>query len=339
MGARVIAVSFLPLAFAIHLIAQDPLVSKGFDHFYNLEFDQAIADFSAATRQHPNDANTWNHLAQAILYQAMDRSGALESQLLTRSNPFLRREKVNTTPAEDKTFYDAINHALDTSRSRLQQDNNDAGALYTLGIAYGLRANYDFSVRKAWVDALREATSARKAHYRACSLEPSNVDARLIPSLFDYVMGGLPIGYRILGFLGGYHGDRQRGIATLETVAREGKSNRVDAQVLLAVIYRRERRSQEAIPLLQGLIREYPRSYLLSFEIVQMYSDVGDKQAALDQLQRIWSLHRQGAPGFAQLPPEKIAHLEETIRQAPQSEVSRESRSDMTKPYKRQEAN
>src|SRR5579864_7466578 len=150
MGVRVIAVACVPLMLSIHLIAQDSLVAKGFDHFYNLEFDQAIADFSAATQQHPDDANARNHLAQAILYQAMNRSGALESQFLTRSNPFLRREKVNTTPAEDKAFYDAIHHALDTSRLRLQQNDNDAGALYTLGIAYGLRANYDFSVRKAW---------------------------------------------------------------------------------------------------------------------------------------------------------------------------------------------
>jgi tetratricopeptide (TPR) repeat protein len=334
MGPRAIIVFCLPLLLAIPLAAQDSLVSKGLDHFYNLEYDQAAADFTAAAQQQPDDANVWNHLAQTILYHAMYRSGALESQLVTGSNPFLRREKVNTTPAEDKTFYDAINRALDISRSRLQQDNNDAAALYTLGIAYGLRANYNFSVRKAWVDALRDGTSARKAHARACRLDPNNADARLIPGVFDYVTGSLPIGYRILGFFGGYRGDRERGIHTLETVAREGKSNRVDAQAFLAIVYRRERRAQEAIPLLENLIREFPRCYLLSFEIVQMYSDLGDKRAALEQVQRIRRLHRQGAPGYAKLTPEKIDQLESNL-----SNTAISTEPNMHKSYEGQEGN
>lgn len=162
------------------------------------------------------------------------------------------------------------------------------------------------------MDALRDATSARKAHTRVNRLDPSNTDARLFQGLYDNVTGSLPIGYRILGFVAVYHGDRERGIRTLETVMREGKSNRVEAQVLLAVVYRRERRAQEAISLLESLIREFPRSYLLSFEIVQMYSDLGDKDVALAHLQRISALPRERAPGFAQLPP--------------QSEVGRESR-------------
>lgn len=334
MSIRAIVVCLLLLSFSIQLIAEDSLVSKGLDHFYNLEYDQAAADFSAAAQQQPDDANVWNHLAQTILYHAIYRSGALESQLVTASNPFLRREKVNMTPTEDKAFNDAINNSLGISLSRLQQDNNDAGALYTLGIAYGLRANYNFSARKAWVNALHDGTRARKAHARVCRLEPDNVDARLIPGLYDYVTGSLPIGYRILGFLGGYRGDRERGIRTLETIAREGKSNRVDAEAFLALIYRRERRAQDAIPLVENLIREFPRCYLLRFEIVQMYSDLGDKQAALDQVQRIRRLHRQGASGFAQLAPEKIDQLESNLFGAT---ISTEP--NMKRSYTRQEAN
>ena len=332
MGIPAMIVCCLVPLLAAPLAADDTLVSKGFNHFYNLEFDQAIAEFHAAADREPDDPNRWNHLAQATLYRAMYRSGELESQLVSGSNPFLRREKVNLTPDEDKTFHEAIDRALAISRSRLRQNYNDARALYSLGIAYGLRANYNFSVRKAWLDALRDASDARKAHLRACRLEPGNIDARLIPALFDYVTGSLPIGYRILSFLGGYRGDRERGIRELETVAREGESNRVDAQVLLAAVYRRERRAQEAIPLLQNLIREFPRSYLLSFEIVQMYGDLGDKPAALEQLQKIRRLQRQGAPGFAQLESEKIDRLESKLFPIPNTSSAAGS-------YKHQEAN
>jgi tetratricopeptide (TPR) repeat protein len=292
------------------LTAQDTLARQGFDHFYNLEYDAAIADFTQDTGQHPDDATTWNHLAQAILYQAMYRSGALESQLVSGTNPFLRRDKVKVTPADQKRFDDAIAKSLQISQARLQKNANDARALGTAGVAYGLRANYNFLVRKAWLDALRDATNARKAHQRVCELEPNNVDARLIPGIYDYVTGSLSWGYRLLAFLAGYHGDRERGIKTLETVARQGVSDRVDAQIFLAALYRREHRPQDAVPLLNDLIRHFPRNHLLHFELVQMYSDMGDEQAARTEIARIWELHHDNAPGFADLMREKIDYLE-----------------------------
>src|ERR1700693_2022303 len=285
-------------------------VSESYDPFYNLEYDAAIAAFTAETVQHPDDPNAWNHLAQATLFRAMFRGGALESELVTGSNPFLRRQRVKTSPVEDQQFYDATDKALDLAQSRLLDNPDDSLALDALGVSYALRANYNFLVRKAWTDALHDATDARKAHKRLTDLEPDNVDARLIPGMYDYITGSLPVGYRILGFLAGYHGDRNRGIEALQSVAQDGKSNRLDAEILLAAIYRRERRAQQAVPLLEDLIRQFPRNFLLRFEIVQMYSDLGDKADALSEISRIRELRQNGAPGFADLPPEKIDYLE-----------------------------
>ena len=310
MRTGLIIVCCLALQSAVKLRAQDFPISEGYDHFYNLEYDQAIAAFTAETQEHPDDPNAWNHLAHGILYRAMYRSGALESELVTGSNPFLRRQKVAVTPAEHEELDDAIGRALDLAQASVKENPDDTHALSTLGISYGLRANYNFLVRKAWVDALHDATDARTAHKRLMELEPDNIDAQLIPGIYDYVAGSLPIGYRIFGFLAGYHGDRNRGIRTLQMVANEGKSSRVDAEILLAAIYRRERRPQEAIPLLEDLTERFPRNFLLHFEIVQMYSDLGDKASALAELARIRDLKISEAPGFRDLMPEKIDYLE-----------------------------
>jgi len=310
MQARVIVLASLILACAGHGAAQDRLVSQGYDHFYNLEYDQAIADFKANIAQHPDDPSAWNHLTHAILYRAMYRSGALESQLVTGSNPFLRRDKVKTTSDEDQEFYSAINKSIGLCRAKLAANPDAADALSAMGVAHGLRANYNFLVRKAWMDALHDASRANDALRKAIRLEPDDVDARLIPGVYDYVVGNLPWGYRFLSFVAGFHGNRERGIHTLETVAREGKSDNVDAQILLVAIYRREKRPAEALPLLNDLIQRYPRNHLLRFEVVQMYSDLGDRGNATREIDKIWMLHRDGAPGYADLMPEKIDYLE-----------------------------
>ncbi|MDP9113835.1 MAG: hypothetical protein M3O20_09145, partial [Acidobacteriota bacterium] len=64
----------------------------GYQHFYNLEFPEALAAFRAEAAANPGSPDAYNHVAHAILYREMFRSGALESELVTGSNPFLRRE-------------------------------------------------------------------------------------------------------------------------------------------------------------------------------------------------------------------------------------------------------
>src|SRR5260370_21044533 len=88
--------------------AQDPLAEPGFVHFYNLEFDDALAAFHAEAAHLPDSADVYNHIAQTILYREMFRSGALESQLVTGTNPFLRRAKMNPTAPHDNLLHGAL---------------------------------------------------------------------------------------------------------------------------------------------------------------------------------------------------------------------------------------
>jgi len=168
-------------------------------------------------------------------------------------------------------------------------------------------------VRKAWRDALRDATAARKAHDRVTEIDPSNVDARMVQGLHDYVVGSLPLSWRLLGFLIGFHGNKEEGIHEVERVARTGNVNRLDAEFLLCAIYRREKDSARAIPLLEDLIGRFPGNYLLRMELAQMYSDIGKKAEALQTLERLRSLKIKGVSSLATLPIQKIEYAEGNI--------------------------
>jgi tetratricopeptide (TPR) repeat protein len=297
---------FLLLFVSIAASARAQVISKGFEHFYNLEYADAIREFRAQVARTPADPNSYNHLAQAVLYQEMYRAGALESELVSGSNPFIGRERVKTSPEADKMFHDSLGKSMSMCAERIRTNPNDTGALYALGVSHGLRANYNFLVRKAWMDALRDATEARKLHNKIVALNPKFIDARLIQGVHDYIVGSLPWHWKMLGFVAGFRGDRETGIKTLHLVANEGKINNYDAQVLLAAIYRRERRPNDALPLLKPLIERFPRNYLLRLETVQMYSDAGDKDSALAALAKAEEMKQSGAAGYAGLPMEKI---------------------------------
>ncbi len=286
--------------------AQDSPDARGLNAFYNLDYDQALADFRQAEQQDPQAIGPHNHIAQTLLFREMYRDGALETELITGNNPFLRRTKLNPSPDIVKNFNDEIRKAIELANARLSRNPNDTGALYGRGAAYALRANYEFLVEKAWRDALRDATLARKDHNRISEIDPSNYDARLIQGLHDYVVGSLPWTWRFLGFLVGFHGDKDQGLRTIEEVSRKGTRNKIDAEMLLCALYRREERPRQAIPLLEDLLRRFPHNNLLLFEEAQMYSSLGDKDKAIAAIERVAAGKQSGLPGFAAVPWEKI---------------------------------
>jgi tetratricopeptide (TPR) repeat protein len=284
----------------------DSLVQTGYDHFYNVEYRQAIASFQQAVTAAPQVAEYRNHLAQAVLFELMFRAGALETEMVTGGNPFIRRPKMQPTAEEERLFFGSINESLRLATLALQKNPNDVKALYAQGVALGLRGTYNYLVRKAWLDALKDVTNGRKLHNRVVELDPSNIDARMMQGMHDYVVGSLPWTYRMLGFLVGFHGDKEAGKRAVALVAEKGHENKVDAEILLGIVARRERRPQDAIRVCEDLRRRFPRNFLILFELSQMYADLGDKQKALEALDRVDALKRAGSPGFAALPAERI---------------------------------
>ena len=235
--------------------AEKGLVERGYDHFYNLEYPEAIADFERAIAASPKDPELHNHLAQTLVFQEMYRNGALESELVSGTNSFLRRPKMNPDPETEGRFLAEIGRAMALAQARLNANPNDTAALYAMGISYGLRSNYYWVVKKSWRDSLRDATSARKLHNRVTELDPREVDARLVEGLHDYIIGSLPWTWRMLGFLVGMKGDKQQGIRIVEDVAQHGRDNRIDAEIFMGALYRRENQTRRAVPIVQNLIR------------------------------------------------------------------------------------
>jgi tetratricopeptide (TPR) repeat protein len=297
--------SLVPAAIVFCGIARGAM-EPGFSAFYNNEYDQAIIHFEEQVKRTPTDPGAYNHLAQALLYRELYRNGALESQLVSGSNPFLRRDKMQIAPGRKQQLMRTLDKGENLAEIKTEKNSRDAMAWYDLGVAHGLRANYFFLVEKAWIDSLRQAAAARKAEEQALEIDPHLVDANLIPALYQYVVGSLPFFMRTLSFVGGIRADRDEGIRRLELVARQGNVSRYDAQVLLAVLYRRERRPAQAIPLLKSLAETFPRNNLFRFELVQMYSDCGDGKSAERILNEIERMRQAKAPGFGDVPEAKV---------------------------------
>ena len=268
--------------------------SQAYDHFYNLDYDRAL---ELLETDGAADAHHQNHLAYAVLYRALYRGGALDSSLATATGSFLKRPKVPMPPDDQKRFQTALERSIALSKARIAKNPQDPDALYTLGVAHIHRANYEIFVNRSWRAALKDATEARHLHQQVAKLDPKNIDALLVPSTHDYIIGSLPWYARAIGFLAGFRGDKEGGLKGIERVAREGQRTRVEAQVLLALAHRRGQNPAEAARVLRQLVDRFPRNYLYRMEMTNALADAKRFDVARREAQSL--------RGYANLKPER----------------------------------
>ena len=301
---RALAVILLIAGNGVAGIEED--LSAAYVHFYNLEYAQAIALFGKAAAEVPASATAQNGIAQAVLYREMLRNGALDSEMVDGNNSFLRHPKMEVSQEHQVEFVTAINKALELSQQGLGRNPQDMESLHARAVSFALRSNWNFLVHKAWRDSLNDATASRKLEDRILAINPNDPDAPLGRGVHEYIIGGLPWAWRTLGLLAGFHGDKAKGLAMIEQVARSGKRNKTDAEFLLCAFYRRDHLPEKALVVLSDLAQRYRRNYILRFELAKIYGDLGDGKKALAVIDDIQALKEEKAPGLVDVPWWKI---------------------------------
>ena len=278
---------------------------EGDNHFYNLEYDQAITDYTKQIQQNPDDPIPYNDLASAQLNKELSRLGLLDSSALGRDNRFLRIGRPQADPQVKARVLDALDHGRRKAEIVLVRDPRNTLAIYSLCTNSGVRATYEFMVERAWFAALRDASKARSYCAQAQKLDPEFIDPYLVLGVYEYTAGSLPLAVKLMA-MGGLHGSKKKGLEYVSRVAQKGKYDRDAARVLLAVLYRRENRPLDAAGVLQSLITDYPRNYLFSLELASMYSDAGQPERALSTLRSLLQKVDENTLGYRSVPRETV---------------------------------
>ncbi len=278
----------------------------GLDHFYNLEYEEAMEDFQKAIEGDPDNLIYYNFLTNTYLFQELHRLGQLEGNLYAGSNRFLKEKKPQPDAQRMELIEERIAQVKQRGQERLEENPQDVHALYALGIAYGLEANVAFTLRKAYLDALRAGGKANDLHRKVLKLDPSFADAKLIPGLYEYVVGSVPLTVRWIVFLMGHHGSKERGIELLQQTMMNAEWVNSDAAVLLSVIYTREKEHAYTRQLMARISEYYPRNPLYFMEIGRSYQREGQTEKALAIYQQAAFRLEAGQPGYHKIPRDRL---------------------------------
>ena len=258
----------------------EALTRSGFEHYYSLEYDQAVKEFQKALELSPDDPRAYNHLLEALLFRELYRHDALDTSLYLQEG-FLNSKQITLEPAVRQQIKDLTDKANSLSEKRLNSNPQDIQALYARGVTRGLRSTYMALVEHSWFSALRNALGSRSDHEAVLTLQPSFTDAKTVVGIHNYVVAILPLRTKILASIIGVTGDKKKGLAYLAEAGKAGGESSVDARVALALFLRREQKYQDALKVVEVLLKEHPRNFLFTLEQVNLLKDGGKAPAAI----------------------------------------------------------
>ena len=278
----------------------------GMEHLYNLEYDQAIADYEQAVARDPENVRFLNLLANAYLFRELYRLGLLDGNLYSSSNPFLKSKKPKKDAEQIKLARTTLSQVRKLCEARLKDNPEDTEALYALGVVHSMEATIAFTLDKKYMSALRSGTKANRLHEKVLRIDPEFHDAKLITGVYQYVVGSLPWGVKLLAFFIGHRGDKARGTQLVKEAMLKGPLVGTDATVLLVLGYDREKQYPYARQLLEKLLEFYPRNYLYQLEIGRSFQREGNREEALNVYLEVARKNATGAPGYNKVPAGRL---------------------------------
>jgi tetratricopeptide (TPR) repeat protein len=269
------------------------LTRKGWDHFYSLEYEQAINDFQQVVNARPDDASAVNHLLDAILYSELYKYNALDTRLYAKEG-FLTSKQVPLSTSTKSLIKELADRAMSLSENRLKSDPNDLQALYNRGTTEGIRATYLVIVEKSWFAGLRSALAARRDHEEVLKRRPDWADAKTVVGAHQYVVGSLSLPVKAMAGVAGIHGDKKKGLELLAEAGRANGETSTDARVALALFLRREERYSEALNVVRTLTHDHPRNFLFALEEGNLLREDGKNGEAADVFRKVIAGCKEG---------------------------------------------
>ena len=236
---------------------------RGIDRLYNMKIDEAAATFDSVRRMAPGDPRGYffGSMVHFWLYT------------LTRD------EK------EYRAFLEKSDDVITVCENLLDANDRDAVSLFYLGGMYGYRG----LAHQAHNSIFKAVTEGRKGYFslkEAVKLKPDLYDAQMGFGLFNYLVAKVPKSLSWILSLVGFSGDAEGGLAMVRNAAEHGVYTRTEARFYLSQFLFSEQKSEQALPILDTLMAEYPDNPLFVVTYATWQSRLGNTDVALRAAQK-----------------------------------------------------
>src|SRR6185369_16667170 len=246
------------------------LIETGFRQMYNLQFEEAHKTFAEAEGQAPQDPMVPVSDAAAYLFAEFDRLHVLEAELFVNDDTFANRSRP-VPDAKAKQLFDArmekANGLIDAALARNPKDTN---ALFAKVMEFGLIGDYAALIEKKDLKGLSYVKQGRTLADKLLQIDPWCYDAYIAVGVENYLLSLKPAPVRWFLHMTGAQTDKETGLQKLRITAAKGHYLLPYARMLLVVAALRDKQTEQARTLLEGLSREFPHNHLYATELAKL---------------------------------------------------------------------
>jgi tetratricopeptide (TPR) repeat protein len=274
----------------------DPMVREAYRHFYELDYPACISLLEKMQAVHPGDPGATTLLLETRVFEELYRQDLLDTTFYANDG-FLtgKHPTPEDTAVRDRIF--ALEDQVEREASaRLNKNARDVDALYARGWARSLRSSYVAMVERSFRVAFHMALQAHSDEAKVLEIDPSYIDAKLVVGTYQYVIGALPWGFKLLFGFAGITGSKTKGMEMLHDDFSRGPMTSVEAGTVIALFLRREGKYKDAIAVVRTLEAKYPHDFLFSLEEANLRKDAGEGMAAVAAYQNLLNDARK--PGY-----------------------------------------
>ena len=304
-GWRLLALVWLLISVAVSLQAvpshtnslnHDPLVREAYEHFYNLDYPGAVTRFERFHAMHPGDPQGTVFLLEAVIFQELYRQDLLDTTFYANDGFLTGRHATDEDPKVKARIFALADETIQEADWRISHNSSDVDAYYARGWAKALKCAYMAMVERTFGAAFHLAVAAKNDHQKVLQLDPSYEDAKLVVGVYEYVVGALPIPFKILIGFAGMTGSKSKGLNLLHESAEHGTITSVESKTVIALFLRRESRYKEAIQIVQDLRSHYPHDFLFGLEEANLRKDDGQAMVAVHSYEELLAFAAK--PGY-----------------------------------------
>ena len=259
----------------------DPVVRDGYNHFYNLDYDTAIARFDEVIKTHPQEPIAYAYALQATMFRELYHQDLLDTTYYAHDSFLTNQRKVEVPVASRQRIEYLTNQTIQLADQRLKGNPLDKNALFARGFVRGLHAAYITLVDHSWFAAARQGLAARNDSEAVLKIDPNYADAEMAIGIQQFAVASLPGFVRVVVGIAGVGGNKEKGLKLLRISAEKGIITSVESRTTLSLFLRHDARYTEALAMQRGLAQQFPHDYLFRLEEANLAKDRGDGMGAI----------------------------------------------------------
>lgn len=263
----------------------------GIEAFYKADWIRADSIFQSLTHASPDDPRGY-FFASMI--------------------PFWEYFFVNQDPDVANSFLERSDKAIQVGLARLSARPSDPYAVMMLSGLHGYQSLVAAGQRE-YLRALKSGMAGFRYSKQVLGIDPDRVDARIGKGMYHYMVGSIPYELRWMVTLFSEKGDVEQGFEELRIASRDPGHVGTEAKMILAYLYEKEGRMQDALDCLAQLVELYPSNPIFHYRKGELQRASGDAPSAIASYRNVLSLANIRLDPLMERSRDELARLESDL--------------------------